>query len=119
MVKLKLRLVSASTLLEVVVSMVIIMAVFSVAIGIYTKVTMSGLSISKATARQHMNRILHESIENGDFQNAVLFADSVEYKKTVLPFTGYSDLTVITIQANQEGRSLGTLNQIVKASHEN
>ncbi len=109
-----LKRVAASTLLEVIISMVIIMAVFTVAIGIYTKVTQSAFSFSRAGAQQQMKKILQESIENKDFEDAVVQVDSIEYTKTVTAYAGYSDLLYVKIEASQNGQRLAELKQIIK-----
>jgi hypothetical protein len=66
-----------------------------------------------------MNRILQESIENNDFEDQVVLVDSLEFKKTVSAFAGYSDLVQVKIEAYQEGQALDSLSQILKAGHEN
>lgn len=114
MAKLILKRLPASTLVEVLISMVIIMAVFVVAIGIYTKVTQSGFSFSRIEAQQQMKKIMAESIENKDWEDAVITVDSIEYKKNVNPYAGYTDLLLITIDASQQGRKLGVLKLILK-----
>jgi hypothetical protein len=114
MAKLIQKKLPASTLPEVIISMVIIMAVFVVAIGIYVKVTQSGLSMSKTWAQQRMKSILMESIKNKDLEDAVLNLDSVEFKKSVTAYAGYADILLITIQANQHGKNVGSLQQLIK-----
>ena len=120
MAKLMLKRIQASTLLEVIISMVIIMAVFVVAMGIYTKVTLSGISLSKIKAQHYMKRIIDESIQNRDWEDAVSVDDSIEYKKSVSVYAGYEDRILITVEAVQQGRSLGDIKQIVeKQEYEN
>lgn len=106
--------VPASTLLEVLVSMLIIMIVFSIAIGIYTRITSSQLSLSSRKAQQYMQRILAESKENKNWSDETLFADSISYKKTITDYPGYSDLLLISIQAEQNGKELAEMKEIVK-----
>ncbi|HEY0056918.1 MAG TPA: hypothetical protein VGB63_16325 [Pedobacter sp.] len=114
MVKLVLNRVPASTLLEVIISMVVMMAVFTVAIAIFTKVTQSGYSSSKVEAQQQMQIVMQESIENRDWQNGVLVVDSIEYTKRVSNYTGYADLFLVTLEAKQQDKALGNLIRIVK-----
>ena len=109
-----LKRIQASTLLEVIISMVIMMAVFVVAMGIYTKVTHSGTSLSKVKAQQHMKKIIDESVQNRDWEDAVSVDDSIEYKKSVNVYAGYEDRILITVEAVQEGRSLGDIKRIVE-----
>lgn len=109
-----LKRIESSTLLEVIISMVIMMAVFVVAMGIYTKVTHSGISLGKVKAQQHMKRIIDESVQNRDWEDAVSVNDSIEYKKTVSVYAGYEDRVLITVEAVQQGRSIGDIKQIVE-----
>jgi hypothetical protein len=114
MAKLTIRRLEASTLLEVVISMVIILAVFTLAIGIFTRVTQSGFSFSSAQAMQHSKCVFYESITSGDLDNRVTTVDSIEYKKTVEGYAGHSDIVLMTIEANQSGKSLGTFKRLVR-----
>ena len=112
------RKLRASTLVEVLIAMVIIMAVFVTGIAIYTNVTQSGFSTSRLKAQQEMQKIINESISLKDWEAQELDADSILYKKTVSSYAGYPDLLLIEVKAVQNGRELGELRQIVKGKEE-
>ena len=108
------RKVQAATLLEVLVSMVIIMIVFVLAMGMYTRVTGAGFSLSQLRSQKEMEQIIRESIRNKDWENQSLMKDSIAYQKTASAYAGYEDLVLIEVKAEQNGKLLGTLKQIVK-----
>jgi len=106
--------VKASSLVEVLVALVIIMAVFVIAMGIYTRVTQSGISLSKMKAQKEMSRIIQESIQNGDFEGQSIERDNIVYEKSVTAYAGFSDIILIEVKADQNGRLLGHLRRLVK-----
>ncbi|KAA8476142.1 hypothetical protein BDE36_2602 [Arcticibacter tournemirensis] len=114
MAKLKDRKLAASTLIEVLIAMVIIVAVFGMAMGIYTNVTQSGYSISTTQSQQQMQTIIGESISNRDWQDQEVIEDSIRYRKTVSAWPGYDDLVLIEVRANQNGKEMGRLRQVVR-----
>lgn len=109
----------ASTLIEVLISMVIIMAVFVVGIAVFARVTQSGFSMSRTEAQQQMHKIIQESIANNDWEEQQVIQDSILYVKSVNEYSGYPDLLVIEVNAMQQERNIGTLRQLVrKSNHE-
>ncbi|WP_407427535.1 hypothetical protein [Arcticibacter sp.] len=106
--------VSGSTLIEVVIATVIILAVFTVAIGIFTKVTQSGYSVSRTSARQQMEAIIDQSIRDQDYEDEILEADSIDYEKSVVPYSGYDDLLLLKVEARQGATTIGKIQKIVR-----
>jgi len=106
--------VSGSTLIEVVIATVIILAVFTLAMGIFIKVTQSGYSVSRTSARQQMQYIVDQSIRDRDYEDEILEADSIAYEKTVVPYSGYDDLLLIQVEARQGATTIGKLRKIVR-----
>jgi len=114
MVKIATAKVSGSTLIEVVIATVIILAVFTVAIGIFTKVTQSGYSVSRTSARQQMETIIDQSIRDLDYVDEILEADSIDYEKSVVPYSGYDDLLLFQVEARQGATTIGKLQKVVR-----
>ncbi|PRY48078.1 hypothetical protein B0I27_11612 [Arcticibacter pallidicorallinus] len=106
--------VSGSTLIEVVIATVIILVVFTLAIGIFTKVTQSGYSVSRTLAHQQMESIIDQSIRNQDYEDEVLEADSINYEKIVVLYSGYDDLLLLQVEASQGTTKIGKLRKIVR-----
>lgn len=101
-------------MIEVVIATVIILAVFTVAIGISTKVTQSGYSVSRTSARQQMESIIDQSVRERDYEDGILEADSIDYEKSVVPYSGYDDLLLLKVEARQGATTIGKLQKIVR-----
>jgi type II secretory pathway pseudopilin PulG len=106
--------VQASSLLEVLVSMVIIMIVFTLAIGVYSKVTNSGISINDKQIQQQMQSIISASGENKEWDNESFEINNINFSKTVSNYNNYTDLYLIEVEAKKNGKVVGELRQIVK-----
>ncbi len=119
MAGLKDKKLQASTLVEVLIAMVIIMAVFVVAMAIYTRVTGSGYALSSTRSQLQMQQIIRESISSRDWQEQQVEVDSIVYQKTVTAYPGYDDLVVIEVKATQNDQVLGKLRQVVRKEENN
>ena len=108
------RKIRASSLLEVLIAMVIIMIVFSLAIGIYAKVTASGFSLSDKQIEQEMQRIVAESKKTGDWRDDTFTSGDITYRKAVGRYKDYSDLYLLEVEALKAGKSVGRVREIVK-----
>lgn len=106
--------VSGSTLIEVVIATVIIMAVFTVAMGIFIKVTQSGYSTSRTSAREQMQYMIDQSIRDRNYEDETRELDSIDYEKKVLPYPGYDDLLLMQIEARQGATIIGKLSKIFR-----
>lgn len=106
--------VNASTLLEVIVAMVIIMVVFVIATGIYTNVIKSSPSIKQQQARALAAGIIQQSKIDHDWTESQVQVDSITLQKEVLPYEGYVDLILIKVTAKEQGKEIGVVKQIVK-----
>lgn len=113
MAKLNAR-VKASTLLEVIVAMVIILIVFTLAIGIYNNVLSSGNSARKTQMNALMAHLMIKSINEQNWNDQEILQDRITFRKTVLPYEKYTDLVLITITAFEHDRQIGQSRQIVK-----
>ncbi|MDB5012337.1 MAG: hypothetical protein JWQ25_539 [Daejeonella sp.] len=106
--------VSGSTLVEVLVSMVIMMIVFSIAIGIYAKVTTSTVSITKQKIQLQSATIIQQSINEHNWSDQTFLMDSLQFEKKVIPYSGYEDVVEIQVEALNQGISQGIIKQLVK-----
>ena len=103
----------ASTLPEVLISMVIIMAVFTVAIVIYSRITASGFSLTAGQVQGEMESIIREIEEKKQLTEETITIDSIKYHKTAEPYEGFPDLVVIRVEAEQNGKVVGELRKVV------
>lgn len=107
--------IPASTLPEVLVSLLIIMAVFTIAITISGRLFSSGISITKEQARSGMDSIISGAIRAGDLEEEIIRADSISYYKKVDPYPGYPGLVIIEIEAVQNDVKVGTMRKIARS----
>jgi len=118
MAKLSMRKLSASSLLEVLIAMTIIMAVFVMGMFIYARVTHSQFSTRQLVAQQRMQAIIQDCIDRRNLENKKISFDSISYLISVQKFNEYPDLRVIHVTASQNGDDLGELRKVVKFSTE-
>jgi Tfp pilus assembly protein PilV len=106
--------VKASTLLEVIVAMVIILVIFSLAIGIYNNVLSATIPAKKQQVNALTEHMIRTSINEKNWNDEETMQDSITLKKIVLPYEKYPDLVVITITAFQQEQQVGQATRIVK-----
>jgi len=98
--------VNASTILEVVIAMVMIMVVFSIATMIYANVMRSSLSVKKIHARAAINETMQTAINSSDapVTNSFL-ADDFTIEQTVKSYNDNKyllDVDISAYDANQQ-----------------
>ncbi len=109
MAKLMLKRVAATTIIEVLVAMVIIMTVFTIAMRIFINIMSSSVSFKKIQAQQQLQLLAKETQEQGFIANASFLKDSInyQYERDTSALVGYAKLK---IKAYQGGKLLGTIN---------
>lgn len=103
----------ADTLVEVIISMLIIMVVFVVAIGIFTKVTLSSFSTTSTIVHTQMNHILQEAVRTNILEARTINQDSIIYEQTVSSYENYTDVLSLKVEAFQNQKSIGKLQRLV------
>ncbi len=109
---------TASTLVEVLVAMVVVMIIFSLAMGIVLKVTTSAPSLFRQQANLNIQQILIDSEVSDQPEKEEIMIDSILYIKTVMPYGHYHDLQQIQVTAQKDGTTLARLIRIIPISHE-
>lgn len=117
MVKLIRQSLSGSTLPESIIAMVIIMMVFSIAMGIYVRVQASATSGLNRQINYKMNDLILLNLR-GQNKEAVLVHDSITYHQLRSDYKNYSDLVLIEIRAEKRGQILAFKRAVVKKSVE-
>lgn len=113
MAKLKVK-VKASTLLEVIVAMVVILIVFVLATGIYANVMRSSPSVKQQRVKAIISGLMGESITKGNWKDEVINIDSIAFQKTVTPYQTYSDLVLMQVIAIEQGKEIEMVKRIIK-----
>lgn len=108
MVKMMLKKVAASTVIEVLVAMVIIMTVFTFAIRIFANVIGSSVSFKKIQTQQQLQLFAEEAKEQGFITNASSLKDNItyQYECDTSILNGFAKLR---IKAVQSGEFLGVI----------
>lgn len=116
MAELKPHQVKASTLLEVIVAMVIILVIFTLAMGIYNNVLSATSYVKHQQANALMEQLVRQSITQQNWKDEETTLDSISLKKTVNPYEQYTDLVIITVTAYQQDKQIGEYARIAKKS---
>ena len=112
--------ITASTLLEVLIAMVIIMAVFTIAIKVFNNVMASGISFKKVRVHGQLDVLATEARQNGVIGDREIAIDSIVYSYSIYP-SGIENLSQLEIKATENGKLLESIKCLVKndGSHEN
>jgi hypothetical protein len=105
---------TASTLTEVLVAMVIIMIISAIAIGIQVKITTGGKSLSQIRARQEMEALLKTDFEKNEWNDGEeIMIDSIVYRTSIKPYQDSHTLLLVHITAYRGSVLMGELKQVV------
>lgn len=118
MAKINLTKLKASTLLEVIVAMVIILIVFVLATGIFTRVISSSPSLKQQQVASFSSGIIQESLYKRNWTDERIEIDSMVFQKTVEPYMDDPDLVQISVIAFEQGREIGKFRQVVRKEND-
>lgn len=111
--------VKASTILEVVIAMVLIVIVFSIAMMIFANVTSSSLSVKKMRAQAILQEALLNAEKSTDPTSQSLNVEDFRIEQEVKPYNQMSQLYDIHLTAydgNQQ--KITELEKVILISHE-
>jgi len=109
--------VKASTVLEVVVSMVIIVLVFGTGMMIYGNVTRMSLSAQKLRAQAVLAQTMKAMQEAASTQDGKSLIAGFTVERKVKPYDGNAKLLEVDLKAYDENNQLlAELNQLILAS---
>ncbi|KQR70895.1 type II secretion system protein [Pedobacter sp. Leaf176] len=108
MAELKKGKLEASTLIEVLIAMVIIMVLFALAIGLFNNVLSGGVSLKKLSVQNELNVLAKEVEAKGYIEKEVLLVDSVIYNFSRQE-TAHPGLSRLEIKAFRRAELLGSL----------
>ena len=107
-----------STILEVVISMIIIMLIFGTAMMIFTHVTQLTLSVKKLRAQAILQEILQQATTASDDKNEASLVDGFHIEQQFKPVEnepGLSQLILTAFDENQE--QIAQVRQIIIKDH--
>lgn len=106
--------VRASTIIEVLISMVIIMVIFGMAMMIYANVIRSSLSVKKVNAEAILNEILTNDEKTNDNSTQVLNIDDFRIEQVVKPYNSDNNLMEIDLVAyDANGQKITELHKVI------
>lgn len=105
--------VRASTLIEVVIAMVIILIVFVLGTSIFSGVLRSSPNLKEAYVSSIADSIINNTVENKEEEN-VTVGDSLVFKKEITRVAGYSSLFKISVQVTEGKKEIGHFSRIEK-----
>lgn len=109
--------IPAATLIETLISMVIIMVVFSIAIRVFGNVMQSGVSYQKIQVQNQLNLLCKKVQEEGYVSETHVQLDSVDYDFTI-DTSALPALSKLSIKASQRGKVLGLVKCLFKVKEQ-
>jgi type II secretory pathway pseudopilin PulG len=110
--------VKGSTILEVIISMIIIIVVFGIAMMIFTNVNRLSLSVKKLKAQAILQQALLQAEQANDHTDQTITVDDLIVKQEITPFENESGLSIITLTAfDPNHEQIARLKKVI-ASHE-
>ncbi len=117
MVRVKLSIKSklaASSIIEVLISMVVIMVVFGIAMMIYANIVQSSLSVTKIRAQAILNQTLQADETSANSSSTTFTVDNLNIEQTVKNYNNEPNLTEIDLAAyDTNGKQLITLHKVI------
>lgn len=113
MAKLVNKKIQASTLIEVLIAMVIIMVVFAIAMKLFSNVMSSGISYSKVQVQNQLKILSEEVRQKGYVPQTNLKVDSIDYQFETKP-SEVAGIAQLEIKASQHTRELGSIKCLFK-----
>jgi hypothetical protein len=113
MAKLIRKKVPASTLIEVLIAMVIIMVVFVISIKVFNNVLYSGVSLKKLQVQNQLNVLSKEVKRQGYVPEQAMVIDSVTYEYLVEDTA--IGLSQLEIKATAQGKTIGEVRCLFKS----
>lgn len=106
--------VRASTIIEVLISMVIIMVVFGIAMMIYANIVQSSLSVKKIRAQAILNEVLQTDESVPIINATTINVDNIRIEQVVKVYPSESQLSQIDLTAyDNNGKEITALHKVI------
>ena len=105
---------SGSSIIEALISMVVIMVVFGIAMMIYANIIQSSLSVKKIRAQAILNQTLQIDESSANNISTTFTVDGLSIEQTVKNYNNENNLTEIDLSAyDANGKELTTLRKVI------
>lgn len=109
--------VPASSIMEVVIAMVLIVIVFGIAMTIFANVLRTTLSVKQLRAQAILQEVFSAGGET--FENRTFQSGDFTITQTVSPYGGENDLLSVKLEAfDQNNESTAVCRKIIRIEHE-
>ncbi|MDF2456906.1 MAG: hypothetical protein K0R51_2899 [Cytophagaceae bacterium] len=110
----------ASSLIETIVAMMIVMLVFFVAMSIYVNVLRNGITLSEISAAQQLQVLAEETVKNKSYFNENLVLETLTITKNCASYNSSTELFLLDLEAkDKSGRTVATRKELIlKSSNE-
>lgn len=106
--------VDASTILEVIVSMVVIVVVFGIAMMIYSNVLRTSVSAKKIRAQAILTQTMQKIEDNPEIVTQSLTIDDFRIEQEIKPYSTNNNLTEIHLTAyDQNQQKIAELEKVI------
>ncbi|MHB8208035.1 hypothetical protein [Mucilaginibacter sp.] len=106
--------IAASSIIEVLISMVVIMVVFGITMMIYANIIQSSLSVKKIRAQAILNQTLQADESSASNISTTFTAGDLSIEQTVKSYNNEPNLTEIDLAAyDAGGKELITLHKVI------
>jgi Tfp pilus assembly protein PilE len=106
MAGIELKKVAASTLVEVLISMVIIVVVFGIAMMIFTNVIRFSTSAKTVRAKAVLQDVLEKAEQSQNFVDQSLNAGDFKVEQAAGPYNGISSLVLVHLTASDQNQQV-------------
>ena len=113
MVRLVKKKVAASSLIEVLIAMVIILIVFTIAIKIFNNVVSSSVSFRNVKVQSQLDLLAKQVEDIGYVETEVLQIEDISYE-FVVKMSEVNDVAELEIRATQTGKFIGSIRTLFK-----
>jgi Tfp pilus assembly protein PilV len=111
--------ITASTILEVVIAMVLIILVFGIAMMIYTNVLNNSLSVKKIRAQGILQQALIKAEQTSDNSSESVSVDDFRIEQEVKPYNSNNNLVDIHLTAyDTNQKKIAELEKVIINNHE-
>jgi hypothetical protein len=104
----------ASSLIETIVSMMIVMLVFFIAMTIYVNILRNSVSLSELSAAQYLQTLVQKTKKDKSYFNETLVEETLTISKNCSPYGSSTELFLIDLEAkDQSGRVVATHRELI------
>lgn len=108
--------IQASTLIEVITAMIIIMIIFGIAMMIFTNINTTSNTKLKLFAGMHIDKVYEETIKENSFFDEDYQVESIKIEKKIMPYKNNDNIIILQFIAfDNKGKELLNKKELVRS----